>query len=272
MVSLVAWRGSQLKVVDNPTDLRSVITVAEPGAGILAAVKQRRARLLRLYYRYAQVNEKAHQVDFYSVDEILATGLENVRDQPLFFRDPETARRLDRAVVDYRLLQTQARGQNIYVTEPEQPLEALKLRPLWNGSLAITLQGRSLDLLGEQTLHLFLVSSRYRRSKGYLAIDIESQADWQSLLENALTVATAGDRFLLVAPRLAEPLRQDLASLLESQQVDLLSLPIPRRHTVAWWTVGESANDTTLLADLAEELTLIVESPTGAPGDARVAN
>ena len=272
VVSLTVWRGSRLTVVDNPTDLESVITAATPGSGILAAIKQRRARLLRLYYRYGQVTEKAHQVDFHSVDEILASGLENVRDQPLFFRDPETARRLDRAVIDYRLLQTLPNDQNLYLTEPEEPLEALALRPLWDGSLAITLRQRSLDLLGAQTLHLFLVSSRYGRSKGYVAIDIESPADWRPLLESALTVAASGDRFLLVAPRLAERPRRDLARILESQRIDLLSLPIPQHHTVAWWTAGGSANEVTLISDLAEALILEIDSPVDDSEDSTAAN
>jgi hypothetical protein len=272
VVSLTVWRGSRLAVVENPTDLESVITAATPGSGILAAIKQRRARLLRLYYRYGQVTEKAHQVDFHSVDEILASGLENVRDQTLFFRDPEAARRLDRAVIDYRLLQTLPNGQSLYLSEPEEPLEALALRPLWDGSLAITLRERSLDLLGAKTLHLFLVSSKYGRSKGYVAIDIESPADWRPLLESALAVAASGDRFLLVAPRLAERPRRDLARILESQKIDLLSLPVPQHHTVAWWTAGGSAKDVTLISDLAEELILEIDSPVDDPEDSRAAN
>ncbi len=126
--------------------------------------------------------------------------------------------------------------------------------------------------LGRQTLHLFLVSSKYGRSKGYVAIDIESPADWRPLLESALAVAASGDRFLLVAPRLAERPRRDLARILESQKIDLLSLPVPQHHTVAWWTAGGSANDVTLISDLAEELILEIDSPVDDPEDSRAAN
>lgn len=266
LATLITWRGAQLRVVDNPTELASVIAVAEPGSGILAAFKQRRARLLRLYYQYGQVTDKASQLDFRSVNEVMATGLEDAADQPLYFRDPRTAKQLARALIDHRLLGTSPEGHPIYATTGQEPIRLLGLRPLWNDSLSLTLRDRSLDLTGDHTLHLFFFSSKHGRSKGYLPIEIQSDLDWIRSVDNALSIGGPDDFFLLVVPPLTESPRSALTNVLESKGLDIDSLPPSRLHTVVWWRVGSAPGEILLRSDLDEELTLTFDNPGAATG------
>ena len=258
-LALVAWRGASMRVTDNPTDLARVIEAAEPGTGILAAFKPRRARLLRLYYHYGEVNDKAVGMDFHAVNDVLATGLEEAADQPLYFRDPRTARVLSKALIETREIATAPPDPTIWTTAIEEPLTSLELRPLWDGNLALTWRGNSMDLLGDDRLHLFLVSGRHRRLKGYVPLDTASNREWANQLTDALEVALPGDHFLLVVPMLDQETRRDLETVLRSQSLEFEPHPGTQRHAIAWWTVGGLPEETQLESDLTQVLILRIE-------------
>ena len=258
---LTGFRALPMRVKENPYDQSAVISAADPGSGILVAGRRRRARLLGLYYQYGESIGKASLLDFRSLEEVLATGLEDSNNQTLYFRDKKTARKLDRLSIDYSLLSGPSSEPTIWVTKSQEPLEKLELRPLQSGSVAVTLRDRSLHLLGRQTLHLFLISAADKRSKGYLPIDTEVVLDWPQRLQEALEVATPGDFVLLIAPRLGEETLSGVASVLESRGAGFLPTPPSERHTIAWWRVGGDPEDLTLLSDLAEEIVLELDSP-----------
>lgn len=261
IAALAGWRGLALQVDSNPSELDMVIATAEPGTGILVASKPRRARLLRLYYQYGEAREKSHQLDFLSVDQVLQTGLEDAHDQILYFRDPRTARRLSHALVDFRPLPAESDIDPVFTTAMAEPLRRLVVRPLWNDGLAVTIRQHSVDLLGEQTLHLFLLSPKHGRSKGYRTFDLGDSA-WKTSLRQALAVARSGDSLLLVSPRLAAPSHRDLAEILADQGLDWMAEPPPQHHTVAWWIVGGGPSSVRLIRDLADEYVLEIESPS----------
>lgn len=258
---LTAWRGSHLRVRENTTDLQSVMAVAEPGTGVLAAFKPRRARLLRLYYRYGEVTEKALELDFLSVNEVLATGLENAGDRPMYFRDPRTARVLRESFIDYGRVRTDLSGYPIFTSIGADPLHSVTLRPLWNGALALSIRDRSLDLLGESTIHLLLLSAQQHRSKGYLTFDTQENQSWSQQLQEALDVATPSDRVLLVIPDLGIETWNQLATLLGPLGVELPSPSPAERQTVIWWRVGGTREDTQLRSNLEDSWTLLLDVP-----------
>jgi hypothetical protein len=258
---LTGLRAVPMRVTENPYDQSAVIAAADAGSGILVAGRRRRARLLGLYYQYGEAIEKASLLDFRSLQQVLATGLEDSNNQILYFRDEKTARKLDRSFIDYSQLSSPSSELKIWVTRSQEPLERLELRPLKSGSVAVSLRERSLHLLGKQTLHLFLISAIDRRSKGYLPIDTEEVLDWPQRLQEALNVATPGDFVLLIAPRLGDENLTRVADLLESRGVDFLPNPPARRHTIAWWQVGGDLGGLTLLYDLAADVVLELDDP-----------
>ena len=114
----------------------------------------------------------------------------------------------------------------------------------------------SLDLLGDQTLHLFLLSSKNGRSKGYLTLNTVESPDWTQRLDIALSVGVSGDRFLLVAPALDGPRAAALEQVLRAHGVRAALDPEAERHLSLWWKVGAIGNDEWVAADLQETVTL----------------
>ena len=245
----------ELRLDRPPADLLPVIESAEPGSGILTGRRDRTAHLAEGYYRYGLELDKAGTVSYHSTSEVYATGVEGGDFPPLYFQEGPIARELEKRWVDTRAVPSDTGTTGVFVNRAESPIDELRLRPLWNRTLALVLRDQSRDLTGPTTIHLLVIDGVERRSKGLVSLDTELEDQWTTGLDDALEAAAPEDWLLLVVPARAIVPHAELAQRLSRFDIELGDKAV-EDHVIVLWQKEGVRRSYRLATDLTEELTL----------------